>query len=105
LITGVGMVATAYVLGHHLARRNYDLILNAGIAGSFDKQIPLGTVLNIVSDTLAELGAEDGPSFLSPEGLGLGDGTFHGSAPAAERLLDDLPRVGGITVNCVHGHE
>ncbi len=105
LITGVGMVATAYTLGRHFADHTYDLVINAGIAGSFDKQIPLGTVLHIASDTFAELGAEDGTSFIPADQLGLGECTFSGFAPAAAPFLTDLPRVTGITVNCVHGHE
>ena len=105
LVTGVGMVATAYALGRHLADHTYDLLINAGIAGSFDRQIPPGTVLNIVSDTFSELGAEDGALFIPADQLGLGDCTFSGFAPLAEPFLPDLPRVRGVTVNCVHGHE
>jgi futalosine hydrolase len=105
LVTGVGMVATAYTLGRHLADHTYDLIINAGIAGSFDRQIPPGTVLHIVSDTFSELGAEDGALFIPADQLGLADCTFSSFAPLAEPFLTDLPRVRGITVNCVHGHE
>lgn len=105
LVTGVGMVATAYALGRHLTDHTYDLIINVGIAGSFDRQILPGTVLNIVSDTFSELGAEDGALFIPADQLGLGDCTFSGFAPLVEPFLPDLPRVRGITVNCVHGHE
>ena len=44
LITGAGMVATSFVLGKHLATNQYDLAINLGIAGSFDRSIALGDV-------------------------------------------------------------
>ncbi|RZK76725.1 MAG: futalosine hydrolase, partial [Pedobacter sp.] len=41
LITGVGMTATAFSLGQHLSKK-YNLVLNLGIAGCFDRNIELG---------------------------------------------------------------
>jgi futalosine hydrolase len=34
LVTGVGMVATAFSLGQHLSNNSYDLLINVGIAGT-----------------------------------------------------------------------
>lgn len=104
LITGVGMTATAYALGRHLSA-DYGLVLNLGIAGSFDAQIPLGTVLNVISDEFTELGAEDGDDFLSMETLGLGRTHFMASHNLLHDALMKLKKVKGITVNCVHGNE
>ena len=64
LIAGVGMVATAFALGRHLAVNHYDLAINLGIAGSFDRNLNLGEVVEITHDSLAELGAEDDADFL-----------------------------------------
>ena len=64
LCTGVGMVATSYHLGRVLASHKYDRVINAGIAGSFDKDIPLGSVVEIVQDQFPKMGAEDGANFL-----------------------------------------
>ena len=75
LITGVGMVATAFALGRHLANNDYDLAINLGIAGSFDRNIALGEVLEITQDTFAELGAENDNEFLPIDQLGFGQGT------------------------------
>ena len=47
LCTGVGMVATSFHLGRVLASCKYDRLINAGIAGSFDKDIPLGSVVEL----------------------------------------------------------
>src|SRR5476651_1564596 len=76
LITGVGMVATAFVLGRHLTNNDYDLAINLGIAGSFDRNIALGEMLEITQDTFAELGAENDNEFLPIDQLGFGQGTY-----------------------------
>lgn len=113
LTTGVGMVATAVWCSRVLANGRYDLALNVGVCGSFDPSLAPGTVVHVVTDMLAELGAEDGPAFLTIEQLGLlgvDDFPFSGGrlvngAPPANAALDALPRVSGITVNTVHGSE
>ena len=73
LVTGVGMVATAAWCSRALGERSYDLALNAGLCGSFDESLAPGTVVHVVSDCLAELGAEDGDRFLTLQELGLED--------------------------------
>ncbi len=99
VITGVGMVATAFALGQRLTE-NYDLALNVGIAGSFDQNIPLGKVVSIVHDRFAELGAENHDEFISLPELGFGENTFKNTVGAEV----DLPAFIGITVNKVHGN-
>src|SRR6476620_4487013 len=59
IVTGVGMVATAYALGKELAINTYDVAINVGVAGSFSKRIALGELVQVTQDVLAELGAED----------------------------------------------
>lgn len=98
LITGVGMTATAFALGKHL-NNAYQLVVNVGIAGSFDKELALGSLVNIYEDTFAELGAEDHDDFISLKELGFGDITYH-----TNYNLKGLPKVKGITVNKVHGN-
>jgi futalosine hydrolase len=105
LITGVGMVATAFSLGQHLATRQYDFAINLGIAGSFDRSIALGEVVEVVEDTFSELGAEDDADFLSIEKLGFGEGVFKPSARLYDFGLTHIQQVNAITVNTVHGNE
>ncbi|MNK59506.1 Futalosine hydrolase [compost metagenome] len=100
LITGVGMVATAFALGRHLSHK-YTLVINFGIAGCFNRNIELGTVLNITEDTFAELGAESGDDFLTITDLGFGDN--HYTSRGQHKI--DLPQAKGITMNCVTGSE
>jgi futalosine hydrolase len=105
LITGVGMVATAAWCSRVLATSRYDVALNFGMCGSFDQAIKPGDVVHVVTDRIAELGAEDGDAFLSIEELNLpGEHEFTNVAPPAIAALARLPTVGGITVNTVHGN-
>lgn len=104
LITGVGMTATAFALGKHLSG-NYKLVLNLGIAGAFNPDLPLATVVNVTTDEFAELGAEDGDAFLSIDDLGFGKARYSARNNLLNSDLEKLPRVHGITVNQVHGNE
>jgi futalosine hydrolase len=113
LTTGVGMVATAVWCSHALARQRYDLGLNFGVCGSFDRALGPGTVVHVVSDRIAELGAEDDGTFLTIQDLNLlgeNEFPFQGGrlvnpAPPANAALRGLPAVSGVTVNTVHGNE
>ena len=57
LVTGVGMVSTTYELSKKLQEKKYDFVLNCGLAGSFDRSIPLGEVVQVIEDAFSELGA------------------------------------------------
>jgi futalosine hydrolase len=113
LTTGVGMVATATWCSRTLMARDYDLALNLGVCGTFDRILALGTVVHVVMDRFGELGAEDGDRFLTIHELGLRDADespFTGerlvnAAPPDNAPLRALPSVNGITVNTVHGDE
>jgi futalosine hydrolase len=106
LVTGVGMVATAFHLGRRLSEvSHYDLIVNVGIAGAIDKSFNMGEVVNVSADCLVELGAEDHEKWLSIEQLGFGEGKYESYYPNRDALVDELRTAIGITVNKVHGNE
>jgi futalosine hydrolase len=113
LTTGVGMVATAFALGRHLAVNQYDLAINLGIAGSFDRSLSLGEVVEVTTDMLAELGAEDDEDFIPIDKLGFGESVFTASTTLSgifsQNGMDSsnllLKQTTGITVNTVHGNE
>lgn len=105
LITGIGMVNTAYAMGRY-ATAAYDLIINAGVCGAFDRTVPPGTVVHVTEDTLSEMGAEDGDGFLTYDQMGLpGEYRFSGRLTDTFAALASLKAVKGITVNTVHGNE
>lgn len=113
LVTGVGMVATAAWCSQALSRQRYDLAVNLGVCGSFDRALAPGTVVHVVSDCIAELGAEDADRFVTVQELNLlaADefpfrmGRLVNDAPPPNAVLRSLPAVSGITVNTVHGNE
>ena len=63
LITGVGSVFTTYHLASQLFQTNYDLVINAGIAGSFNPLLNIGDVVFVKKDQFADLGIEDNNVF------------------------------------------
>jgi futalosine hydrolase len=54
LITGVGLTATTYSLTRQLSIKKPQLVLQAGVAGCFDKSIPLGSVFSVQKDLVAD---------------------------------------------------
>jgi futalosine hydrolase len=103
LITGVGMVATAFALGKHL-NSSYTMVINAGIAGSFSSDFAIGDVVQVNEDCFAELGAEDDTHFLTINQLGFGDNTIKNTNTVVNDELKKVTQVNGITVNKVHGN-
>lgn len=109
LITGIGMMHTAYYMGKILSEKKYDFVINLGVAGSFDKNLALGDVINIIEDKVADLGAENGKLFLDASELklmGRNEFTFRvGMIPFLKKIksLHRLKKVKSITVNKVHG--
>ena len=100
LISGVGMVSTAISVTNALKSMHYDLVINAGVAGSFNRSLQIGDVVEVNEDFISELGAQDGNRFLTPDEMNL---------QIKNRILmpkrTQLKSVRGITVNTVHGNE
>jgi futalosine hydrolase len=106
LITGAGMVPTAFALARHLPHNVYNIVINLGIAGSFDRNIPLGKVLEVYEDTFAELGAEDDKQFISIEKLGFGASIFKPTSAINHFTKKNfINKANAITVNTVHGND
>ncbi len=112
LVTGVGVVATTFHLTKLLSSKKYRLLVNIGLAGSFNKTFPLGIVVSINSDQFADLGAEDHDDFIDIFDLGLLNPS---DIPFTNRKLfpiisNNIPMnkmkvVEAITVNKVHGNQ
>lgn len=54
LISGIGMTATTYHLTKYFSLKKPELVIQAGVAGCFDTAIPLGSVLAVKQDTIAD---------------------------------------------------
>lgn len=103
LITGVGMISTAYALGK-LYTQNFSLVINAGIAGSFDKKLNIGEVVVVQKEILSEFGAEDGKKFIKASEIGLGNEIILPKKLYVPSFFSHLKKVNAITVNTVHGY-
>lgn len=112
LIAGVGMLATCFALTQVLAQHPYQWVVQAGVAGSFDNTIALGSVLRVTTEQIADFGAEDQGNFIDVFDLGLQGAN---EAPYIQKCLlqpshaydsycADLPTATGLTSNLVSGH-
>jgi len=105
LITGVGAVATTYLLTHNINNHRPGLIIQAGIAGSFREYEP-GKTVAIEGDTFGDMGAWENNQFKNIFDLKLADDN---QAPFINRflinpyqkllLLSGLEQVRAITAN------
>ena len=59
LITGPGLMHTAFALGNYLSNHKPDCLLQAGIAGAYDRSLALGQAVVVASETLADLAVEE----------------------------------------------
>lgn len=104
LVTGVGMIATTYSLTKELASNIYDLAINLGIAGAFDRTIALGEVVKVVQDQFSEELVEDGAELRTYQEVGLKK--EESILSSTYEILDStFNKVRAITVNTVHGDE
>jgi len=55
LITGIGLTAATYVLTKQISLKKPGLIIQAGVAGCFDKNISLASVVVVKQETVADL--------------------------------------------------
>jgi futalosine hydrolase len=109
LVTGVGIVPTVFNLTKLLTNNNFRFVLNVGLAGAINKQIPLGETVNVVSDEFAFWGSEDNDGFLSVFKTGLQNSDEYpfsnGKILALKSDFDFsfIKKVSGITVQTVTG--
>jgi futalosine hydrolase len=63
LITGVGIPASMYQLQKNISSNNYDLVIQAGIAGAFTNEFELGETVFVEQDTFGDIGIEENKIF------------------------------------------
>jgi futalosine hydrolase len=109
LVTGVGMIQTAWNLGLYFALNKPALAINAGIAGAFDRTMPIGEVVHVVTERFGDLGIEEADGrFSDIFEMGFMDAEAdwhnHGQLlnPTAS-LAEFLPKINGVSVNKVSG--
>lgn len=111
VVSGVGMVATAAETAFRIGKSTYDLLINAGICGSFKQEIQIGEVVNVISEFQPELGAEDHDQFISVFDLGIADRNQwpyrNGWMELSSRseVFSSLRKCKGLTVNTASGNQ
>ncbi len=108
IITGIGTTFTTYFLTKALNLCNYDLVINAGIAGSFRDEISIGTVVNVRSEQFCDFGIEDGDQFKTIFDAGFVDPDetpFRNCKLINPHRYENLilAEVNGVTGNISHG--
>ncbi|MCL2328339.1 MAG: futalosine hydrolase [Bacteroidetes bacterium] len=106
LISGVGAYATQYSLHEYCVRNSPDIIINAGIAGSFSENYEIGQVLSVNRDCFADVGVQNETDFQSIFDMNLANpqqAPFVSSWLPIEcaQLSHSLPQVSAITVNSI----
>jgi futalosine hydrolase len=105
LVTGVGLTAATYHLTRQALSSPPTLIIQAGVAGSLDQNLPLAQTAVIRNETVGDEGVEENGAFRNLFSLGLarpGEPPFTGQFLAnTNPLLQScgLPVVDGVTVN------
>lgn len=99
LITGVGSPATVYHLLKKITSKKYDVVLQIGVAGSFDDSLNLGEVVLVNADCFADLGAIENKQFYSLFDLNLNKEI--GWLINQHQFKTALKFVKGISVNCL----
>ena len=111
LITGVGIPATIYHLTKKLLASNYDLVLQAGIAGIFSEFFNLTEVVAVKEDCFADMGIEEKGKlstlfengFMEKNELPFSDGKLINLSKILETI--SLPKARAVTVNKISDDE
>ncbi|MEI7758427.1 MAG: futalosine hydrolase [Bacteroidota bacterium] len=104
--SGIGMLAASFALTKLALEDKPDLIIQVGIAGTFDSSLLLGSVVAIHEETIGDLGVEEDGKWKDLFDLKLEKSSYH---PFEKRKLPNqwltkynllgLKEVSGITVN------
>lgn len=101
-----GIFSLSYFLSRELAGDRYDLIINAGICGSYRHDLVPGDVVRVTADLFADIGTEEGKDIFE---MGLmdrhtypfTDGLIKENPGDLIPIPGDLGKVKAITVNRV----
>lgn len=106
LFTGIGIVNTIYNLSIFLHNKSFDMIINIGIAGSYNHNLALGQTCFIKTDQFADFLIESNSNnektaldigLLLPEDI-----SFESNTDIIKKH-NDIPIVKSITSSIIHG--
>lgn len=107
-VSGIGAAISMFHIQEALLQKKYDLVIQTGIAGSFNlKNYNLGEVVMVASDSFADLGVSENEhfktlfelNFLKENQFPFTQGQLINSTAILKKI--ELPLVKAITVNTV----
>ena len=111
LITGIGIVNTIHNLTDLLKDVEYNLVINIGICGAYNRELELGQVVEVIEDCFADQLVETGSQELKWFEAGFNSNTVfpyteNGKLlPSHSISLSELNKVKSITSDTVHASE
>ena len=111
LITGIGIPATVFHLTKQLAQKKYDLVIQAGIAGSYTAILETGKVCLVKTDTFGDIGIDEKKNFktlfetglVNKDDLPFSNGWLVNDHEYLKSSV--IPLVRGITINTITDNE
>lgn len=73
VITGVGLMTATYKITREIYTEKPNLVIQAGVAGGFNKNLQLTQVVMVKNETIGDLGVEENENFLSLFDMKLND--------------------------------
>ncbi len=111
LVAGIGIPSTIYHLQKRMQQLEYDCIIQAGIAGTYNRNIKPGQTVLIKQDSFGDLGMEEKDNFVPVFESALADKNefpfTNGWLMNTHKILktSSLPVVKAVTVNKVSDRE
>ncbi|WP_143774210.1 futalosine hydrolase [Niastella vici] len=105
LITGIGTMSTAYWLTRTILNRRPDMLIQAGVGGSYDTAFPPGSLVLVNEEVTGDLGVEENNEFKDIFDMGLpqittpytGKSLVNNNSALLRQY--NLPMVKAVTIN------
>jgi len=113
LITGITYPLLMYKLTKVLNKNKFDLIINAGIAGSYNNNLNTGSIVNVKSEVFSDMIIEDNEKIYTLFEKGLINinefpyinGELINNTIYNNKVINNLPKVKAVTSNTLHGNK
>ncbi|HOG20315.1 MAG TPA: hypothetical protein PKW37_07735, partial [Salinivirgaceae bacterium] len=110
LVTGIGIASTIFNLTRCLSKNRYDVVLNAGICGTYNSDIELDSVVEVIEDCFSDRIVEAGSSVISwvEAGFSVFDKSIEQTSclkPTFETNSKLYRKVKAITSDTVHANK
>lgn len=111
-VAGVGSLFLSFGISRYPGIGDMHMLINAGVAGAYNRDLTLGEVVRVESDRFGDIGVEEADgSFTDIFEMQLHESSKYPftngkiTIEGIKETFDDIKSVSGITVNKVHGTE